>query len=102
MAEPAPANRRRAERKIVARPLTFVVDSDRNEIANNAFALDLSELGARIRPGIDLLPGQRITVIPKEGKAFAVPSQVIWVGDPGSRRDGEAGIAFLKPIRVDV
>lgn len=101
MAGPVPANRRRAERKSTARTLTFVVDSDRDEIANSAFAVDLSELGARIRLGVDLLPGQKITVIPKEGRAFAVPSQVVWVGDPGTSRDGEAGIAFLKPIRMD-
>jgi hypothetical protein len=94
-------NRRRAARKIVARPLTFVVDSDRSQIANNAFAVDLSEFGARIRPGIDLLPGQRITVIPKEGPAHAIPSQVIWVGEAGSGREGEAGIAFVKPIHLD-
>jgi hypothetical protein len=90
------AERRRAPRRKVANSLTFVVDSDRDQIANRAFAVDLSDLGARIRAGVRLEPGQLITVVPSEGGEQGIPSQVIWVS-PGATT-GEAGIAFLQPL----
>ncbi|PYV24389.1 MAG: hypothetical protein DMG24_11580 [Acidobacteria bacterium] len=96
------AERRRSERKPVTTSLVFEVDLERNQIAGNAFAVDLSELGARIRSSINLQPGQLITIIPKEGRAQAVPSRVIWVGEAGTTREREAGIAFLEPINLQV
>jgi hypothetical protein len=90
------AERRRAARRKVANSLTFIVDSDRDQIANRAFAVDLSDLGARIRAGVRLEPGQLITVVPSEGAAEGIPSQVIWVTPGGTT--GEAGIAFLEPL----
>ncbi|HXJ92054.1 MAG TPA: PilZ domain-containing protein [Terriglobia bacterium] len=94
------AERRRAPRRKVANSLTFIVDSDRDQIANRAFAVDLSDLGARIRAGVRLEPGQLITVVPSEGAAEGIPSQVIWV-TPGATT-GEAGIAFLEPLAARV
>jgi len=94
----AQTNRRRSERKAVNKPISLLVDSDHSEIANSAFAIDLSELGLRIRSDINLVPGQIVTVIPREGSKQAVRSQVIWVGESGSERAGEAGIAFLQPM----
>lgn len=94
-------DRRRSERRIVARPLTLVVDSNRKEIANTAFAVDLSEVGARIRASIKLVPGQHIVVVPNEGTAQAVRSCVVWVGEEGSPREGEAGIAFVQPLAAN-
>jgi len=96
MAEPHRAERRRARRRKVASSLTFVVDSDRDQIVNRAFAVDLSDLGARIRTGLRLEPGQLITVVPSEGSKEGIPSRVIWVSPGGL--DGEAGIAFLEPL----
>lgn len=90
------AERRRAPRHKVANSLTFIVDSDRDQIANRAFAVDLSDLGARIRAGVRLEPGQLITVVPSEGSAEGIPSRVIWVSPGGTT--GEAGIAFLEPL----
>jgi hypothetical protein len=96
MAEPNPAERRRAPRREAASSLTFVVDSDRDQIVNRAFAVDLSDLGAKIRTGLRLQPGQLITVVPSEGPEEGIPSRVIWVSPSGS--NGEAGIAFLEPL----
>ena len=73
-----------------------MVNSDRDRIANGAFAVDLSDLGARVRSQIQLEPGQLITVIPNDGPKAGIPSQVIWVSRAGEER--EAGIAFLEPL----
>jgi D-lyxose ketol-isomerase len=91
------ANQRRAERRESYKSLALVVDSGHSEIANQSFALDLSELGVRIRTSLRLEPGQSVTVIPFEGEAYAVPSRVVWVQDNSSNDGQEAGLAFLEP-----
>ena len=90
-------NKRRAERKLTSKAIALVVDSDHKRIVNQAFAVDLSELGARIRTPVRLEPGQRVTVIPREGKAYAVPSRVIWVNGSQPETGSEIGLAFLEP-----
>lgn len=93
-------NRRQSERTRDSRPLAFVVDSEREQITKGAFAIDLSQLGARIRTGVNLQPGQSITVIPAGGRGAPVPSRVIWVSEPDPTQDCEAGIAFLHHLPV--
>ncbi|MDE3181024.1 MAG: PilZ domain-containing protein [Acidobacteriota bacterium] len=97
MSETSSADRRRATRRETGKAIALVVDSGRGQISNQAFAVNLSELGARVRAQVHLEPGQRVTVIPLEGKAYAVPSRVIWVHPAGLSGGGEAGIAFLEP-----
>jgi hypothetical protein len=97
MSEATPAERRRCRRVTVNKRIAVVVDSDRDGIANNVFALDLSELGVRIRSKVKLLPGQLVTVIPRAGNNHqGVPSRVVWVSQR-SDGSGEAGLAFLQP-----
>ena len=98
MPENAPHDRRRSPRTKVGKPITLIVDSARSEIANSVFAVDLSQVGARIRSGIELKLGQLVTVIPDDGTGAAVPSRVVWIGQKGSGRTGEAGLAFLHPV----
>lgn len=97
MAATRSQNRRRAERKQCSKTVALVVDSGRDEISNRSFAVDLSQLGVRIRTGLNLIPGQQVTVIPWEGKEYAVPSRVIWVSGEPQASDQQAGLAFLEP-----
>lgn len=96
MPETPSINRRRAKRKESSKALALVVDSGRQQILNHAFAVDLSELGARVRTPVNLQPGQHVTVIPREGKEYAVASRVIWVNTGQGSGNGEAGLAFLE------
>jgi len=97
MSKATPVERRRCSRVAVNKRIAIVVDSDRASIAQTVFALDLSELGVRIRSKVDLLPGQLVTVIPTGGNDHqAVPSRVVWVSQR-SDGSGEAGLAFLQP-----
>jgi hypothetical protein len=91
------ANRRRAERRESYKSLALVVDSGHSQIANQSFAVDLSELGMRVRTNLHLKPGQPISVIPCEGESYAVPSRVVWVHGDTFNGDQEAGLAFLEP-----
>ena len=97
MSEATPADRRRCRRVAVNKLIAVVVDSDREGIANSVFALDMSELGVRIRSKVNLLPGQLVSVIPRAGNDHqAVHSRVVWVSQR-SDGSGEAGLAFLQP-----
>lgn len=96
MAKPGAVEQRRAPRRKLSQPLALVVSSDRDKISSGAFAVDLSDLGARIRAKVHLEPGQLITIIPNEGPTQSIPSRVIWVSRGGEGQ--EAGIAFLQPL----
>ena len=98
MAKTGGAERRRAPRRDVSQPIALVVNSAHDKISTGAFAVDLSDLGVRIRSRIHLEPGQLITVIPNEGPARSIPSQVIWV--TRNAEGQEAGIAFLEPLQI--
>ena len=76
----------------------FVVDSDTCQLTRGAFAVDLSELGLRLRAQLRLQPGQLVTVIPSSG-GVKVKSRVIWVSDEGE--GCEAGIVFLHPVSLE-
>jgi len=83
----------------VNQPIVLVVDSEASQLTSGAFALDLSQLGARLRAQIRLEPGQMITLVPGSDSGARVKSRVIWVADEG---DGcSAGIAFLEPVSVE-
>jgi hypothetical protein len=89
---------RRSERINASIPITLLVDADGKKTSHDAFTVDLSQLGVRIRSKIVLAPGQAVDVIPNEGPRYAVPSRVIWVGQAGV--DSQAGLEFLSPLTL--
>ncbi len=99
MPQPASAERRRAPRQKVNQPLVLVVDSEASQLTSGAFALDLSELGARLRAKVHLEPGQLVTIIPGSSSGPRVQSRVVWVSDEGE--GSSAGVAFLEPVALE-
>jgi hypothetical protein len=93
------AERRRSARREVNQPIVVVVDSEASQLTSGAFALDLSQLGARLRARIRLEPGQTITVIAGSDSGVRVKSRVIWVSDEGE--GCAAGVAFLEPVSLE-
>jgi hypothetical protein len=75
------------------------VESEREWEGYDAFTLDVSALGARIKAGISLTPGQVVEVVPIDG-ADPVTGRVVWVGKPASELEGQAGLEFLDPFNV--
>ena len=100
MTDPKPSDRRRAPRRKVSEPLMIVVEGDRSQVTSGAFAVDLSDLGARVRAEVRLEAGQLITVIPRGGPPEGIPSQVVWVSEGSA--ESEAGLAFLQPLSAGV
>lgn len=63
--------------------------------SEDAYVLTVSKYGARIRTKAHLQKGMQVTVRPKlrnESGQF----RVVWTGQPGTAREGEAGIEYVK------
>ncbi len=89
---------RRSERIFTSIPVTLLVDVDGRKVAWDAYTVDLSQLGVRVRAHVALTPGQTVEVVPSEGPKYAVRSRVVWVGEADSGRDAQAGLEFLSPF----
>ena len=89
---------RRSDRIYVRLPVTLLVDSETEKIAQDAFTVDFSQLGVRVRTDLSLSPGQAVEVFPNRGLKHPIPSRVIWVGGQRTLQECEAGLEFLKPL----
>jgi hypothetical protein len=66
---------------------------------HDAFTLDVSAQGARVQTDISLTPGQVVEVVPING-SDPVTGRVVWVGNPASELEGQAGLEFLDPFDI--
>ena len=85
----------RQVRRLPARiPVKLIVSSRLPQIAHEAFTLDISPSGARVRASVSLSPGQAVNVIPNEGTLYAIPGRVVWVSEAPTHPGAEVGIEF--------
>jgi len=94
--QPAP---RRSNRKIAKMAVVVFAENESEWEGCNAYTLDVSTEGARIQASISLTPGQVVEVIPINGSE-PVTGRVVWVGQPASEVEGQAGLEFLDPFDV--
>ncbi|HJX00412.1 MAG TPA: PilZ domain-containing protein [Terriglobales bacterium] len=88
-------SRRREKRNFLAVPVrAFGIDASGNELRHVACTLDLSAQGARIIGLPEIQVGQEITL---EHKKNRVRFQAMWVGQPGTARQGQVGLRSLDP-----
>ena len=90
---------RRSERKIAKIAIVVFVDHEREQGGSDAYTVDVSTLGARIRSELSLTPGQMVEVVPVNGSE-PVTARVVWVGRPASELQGQAGLEFLDPFDI--
>jgi len=69
--------------------------SSGKEFSEETYAVTLSKFGAKIRSTNALKAGMQLKLRPKGRKDFAL-FRVAWVGQPGTAREGEAGIEYVK------
>ncbi len=91
--------RRRSERKVAKIAIVVFVDHEHEQGGNDACTVDVSTLGARIRSELSLTPGQMVEVVPVNG-SDPVVARVVWVGNPASELQGQAGLEFLDPFNI--
>ena len=95
-AQPVP---RRSDRRIAKMAIVVFVEKGAEWEGCDAFTLDVSAQGARIEAGISLTPGQVVEVVPVNG-SDPVTGRVVWVGEPASELEGQAGLEFFDPFDV--
>ncbi len=83
-------------------PVQLLLSSRRNKVQHNASIVDLSVLGVRVQADIALKPRQAVEVIRMTGPCPSVPSRVVWVGEPGSGMEGQAGLRYLDPLHAHI
>jgi hypothetical protein len=90
---------RRSERMRARIPVTLLIAAKGAQVMHEAFIVDFSRLGARVKGRnytLPLLPAQEVIIIPSEGPGYSLPSRVVWIGSTGSGHEGEAGLEFLE------
>jgi hypothetical protein len=91
---------RRAARIFVRMPVTLLVENESKNTEHGSVAIDLSELGARIRTSAPLSPGQNLVMMSSDGARQSLPSRVVWVKATTPEEVTEAGLEFLHPLTV--
>jgi len=90
---------RRANRRSTKMAIVVFVEREKEWEGCDAVTLDVSEQGARIQASISLTPGQVVEVVPVNG-SDPVTARVVWVGNPASDLEGQAGLEFLDPFDI--
>ena len=94
-----PAERRHCERRNVEKTVGLFVESDSQDMYQEAVTINLCEQGAKVGGDIDLSPGQSIDLVLRTAPTEAVPAKVVWA----RWADGhtEAGLRFMmKPTSL--
>lgn len=89
--------RRRLKRTALKKPASLVVKRGRHAERIPCLILDSSQGGLKIGGTFRLKRGQTVEVILDEHSSNVVMCRVRWVGKPGSKQAGEAGLEILSP-----
>ncbi|MGO8790147.1 MAG: PilZ domain-containing protein [Terriglobia bacterium] len=88
------ASARRSQRVSATLPLSLLLEWEDSKMGHDAFTVDLSSQGARVRTTVVLSPGDRVGVVAWGDSGQAMPSRVVWVRR-SSVAGSLAGIEFL-------
>jgi hypothetical protein len=83
--------RRRSRRIPVGQDVLLLVES----VAQLAYMTEVSLHGLSVRTAVPLRPGQLVEFKTHGDSNYSVHCVVVWTGDAGSDREGEAGLDFL-------
>jgi hypothetical protein len=67
---------RRSQREAATIPVTLVVPSEGSK-DHQAYAIDISPRGVRVRTALELVPGEQVGVVPKGEFPHAIPTRVM-------------------------
>ena len=82
---------RKFQRYPTKRRSSLLVNRGMKQVRFPSLIVDSSQNGFRLRSNLQLRKGQMVEVILDEALA-SVRCTVVWVGDPGSKQEGEAGL----------
>jgi len=68
---------------------------DNSAFQEETAAVTVSKFGAKIKTALPLREGMQLKVRPK-GRKVSAQFRVAWIGRPGTPREGEVGIEYVK------
>jgi hypothetical protein len=83
---------RRLKRVIAKKRASLVINLQRNQTRIPCLVVDSTEKGFRLHGHFHLRRGQVVELVLDEDPLSAVRCSVVWVGKPGSKQQGEAGL----------
>lgn len=90
---------RHSKRNAARKRVTLIVDLEGRREKIPCLITDISEEGIRLRGNLGQLKSGRVVEIESnEGPPYIVRCRVIWLGKPGSKQEGEAGLQLLNPL----
>jgi len=94
---------KRIFRRVPARiPVALSTHLKAPDVDHGASIVQLSFLGARVKTGVPLKPGQSVQMIRLTGSYAPVPASVAWVGALKSAVEGHVGLKFTDPLRARI
>ena len=84
--------RRRLKRLMSKVPASLVINLERKPERLPCLVLDSSKEGFRLRGSFHVRRGQLVEIILDEDPVRSVRCNVVWVGKPGSKQEGEVGL----------
>ncbi len=82
-------------RVTLKKPGSLVVDLDHKPKRVPCLVVDSSEGGFRVRGGFNLKRGQLVELMLNGDYPTPERCSVVWVGKPGSKQEGEAGVEIV-------
>ncbi len=78
-------------------PISLLLKREDSKTGHDAYTVDLTRKGARVRTTFVLSPGELVGIIPWGDAGKAIPSRVVWV-QRSSVVGSLAGIEFLETL----
>jgi hypothetical protein len=79
MQQVSSANLRRSQRLSAIIPISLLMDWEDSKTEHDAYTVDLSRKGMRVRSTFVLSPGDAVGIVPWGDSGPAIPSRVVWV-----------------------
>ena len=92
-----PADRRRSQRTPATTSIGLLVESEDFKVEHNAFTIDLSLYGAKVRSPSALLAGETVGIITKGDLRHTISARVVWAQRGGAYLWCLAGLEYLEP-----
>jgi hypothetical protein len=83
---------RRSKRIAAKKRASLVINLDRNEKRIPCLVVDTSQRGFRLHGNFRLRRGQVVELVLDEEPLSALKCSVVWIGRPGTKQEGEAGV----------
>jgi hypothetical protein len=88
---------RRSKRTVQKNSASLVVNLEQAPRRLPCLIVDSSAEGFRVTGTFRLKRGQVVEIIPNEDQFNVSRCRVVWIGKPGSKQEGQAGLQLVSP-----